>query len=156
MRFAHTASYDAGPDDVYAMLTDPVFREKVCVAVRAVDHQVTVEGTTVTIDQTQRVRKIPAFAAKLVGETITMHQVERWASPMAAKLELTIPGKPGQLRADIALQPAGTGTTYTVEGDLKVGIPLVGGKLEGLIEGLLRMFLTREHRTGQAWLAGDR
>ena len=91
MRFAHTASYDAGPDDVYAMLTDPVFREKVCVAVRAVDHQVTVEGTTVTIDQTQRVRKVPAFAAKLVGETITMHQVERWASPTAAKLRADHP-----------------------------------------------------------------
>ena len=155
MRFLHTASYDASPAEVYAMLTDQTFREKVCVAARSVHHQVSVEGTTVTIDQTQQVRQLPAFAAKLVGETITLHQVEHWTSPTSADLELTIPGKPGQLRGDITLRPNGAETTYTIDGELKVGIPLVGGKLEGLVEGLLKTFLTREHRTGQDWLSGS-
>lgn len=156
MRFQHTSSYDAAPDEVYPMLLDPMFREKVCVRIKSVDHSVSVSGQTVSISQTQRVRKVPAFAAKLVGETITINQVETWTSPTTADLELTIPGKPGHLRGRIALTPSGEGTTYSVDGDLKVSIPLVGGKLEGLIEELLKLFLKREHETGQAWLAGER
>lgn len=155
MRFEHTSSYPAPPDEVYAMLTNAEFREKVCVAVKSVEHSVDVSGSTVTISHTQRVRKIPAFAAKLVGETIQIHQVERWSSPVAADLELTIPHKPGHLRADVSLSPAGEGTTYRVTGELKVSIPFVGGKLEGLIEGLLKMFLKRENEVGQAWLTAE-
>ncbi|HSV38041.1 MAG TPA: DUF2505 domain-containing protein [Nocardioidaceae bacterium] len=155
MRFLHTTSYDAPPAEVQAMLTDPVFREKVCVAVKSVDYSVDVAGSTITVNQTQRVRKVPAFAAKLVGETIQIHQVEQWSTG-DAKLELNIPGKPGHLVATIVLSPAGEGTTYTVDGELKASITLIGGKLEGLIEKLLKMFLTREGETGQKWLAGER
>ncbi|HET7734694.1 MAG TPA: DUF2505 domain-containing protein [Nocardioidaceae bacterium] len=156
MRFQHSSRYDAPPTDVYAMLTDATFREEVCRAVKSVDSSVDVTGSTVTIYQTQRVRKIPAFAAKLVGETIEIHQVERWTSPTQADLELTIPGKPGHLRATITLTPSGDGTDYRADGDLKVSVPLVGGKLESVIADLLELFLTREHQAGQAWLAGAR
>jgi hypothetical protein len=160
MRFQHTSTYDAPPAEVYAMLTDPVFREKVCTFIKSPAHKVTVAGSgeqlSVTIDQTQRVRKVPAFAAKLVGETIQILQVERWTSPVAADLDLTIPGKPGHLRGLIALDPSAAGTTQSVTGELKVGIPLVGGKLEGLIAGLLTMFMDAEQKVGQAWLAGER
>jgi len=160
MRFSHTSTYDAPPDEVYAMLTDPKFREKVCTFVKSPTHSVSAaasgEVVSVTIDQTQSVRKVPAFAAKLVGETIRIVQVERWTTPAAADLELTIPGKPGHLRGLIALDPSATGTIQTVTGELKVSIPLVGGKLEGLIEGLLKMFMRAEEKVGRAWLAGER
>jgi hypothetical protein len=155
MRFEHTSRYDAQPPDVREMLLDATFREKVCVAVKSVDYSVAVDGSTVVIQQSQRVRKIPAFAAKLVGETIEIHQVERWTSPTEAALELTIPGKPGHLRATVTLTESGGGTDYRADGELKVSIPLVGGKLESVIADLLTLFLTREHETGQAWLAGD-
>jgi hypothetical protein len=160
MRFSHTSSYDAPPAAVYEMLTDPAFRGKVCAFVKSPSHEVSVSASpgavSVTIDQTQRVRKVPAFAAKMVGETIQIVQVERWTTPTAADLELTIPGKPGHLRGLIALDPSATGTTHTVTGELKVGIPLVGGKLEGLIEGLLTMLMNAEQDVGRAWLAGER
>ena len=35
-------------------------------------------------------------------------------------------------------------------------VPLVGGKLESLIEGLLKLFLSAEGTVGQTWLAGER
>ena len=34
MKFSHQMTYDAPPADVAAMLADPAFREKVCVAMR--------------------------------------------------------------------------------------------------------------------------
>lgn len=160
MRFHHVSYYDASPEEVRAMLTDPVFREKVCVRIKSPHHSVSVSGdegqVVVTVDQTQAVRKIPSFATKLVGETVQILQVERWTSPLAADLELTIPGKPGQLRGMIALDLAGDGTDQRVDGELKVSVPLVGGKLEKLIADLLTMFLKAENKVGQAWLAGER
>ena len=123
---------------------------------KSVEHSVDVTGSTVTVDQTQRVRKVPAFATKLVGESIRIHQVEEWTANDRATLDLTIPGKPGQLTGAITLMADGEGTTYRVAGDLKVSIPLVGGKLEGVIASLLHMFFTREHEVGRGWLADER
>ena len=44
----------------------------------------------------------------------------------------------------------------TVSGDIKVKIPMIGGKLEGLIGDLLTSALEAEERVGRAWLAGKR
>ena len=44
----------------------------------------------------------------------------------------------------------------TVAGDIKVKIPMIGGKLEGLIGDLLTAALKTEERVGRAWLAGER
>ena len=41
MKFSHRMTYDAAPADVLAMLADPAFREKVCVAMHATRHDVT-------------------------------------------------------------------------------------------------------------------
>jgi hypothetical protein len=48
------------------------------------------------------------------------------------------------------------GTTETVNLTVKVNIPLVGGKIEGLIADLLSKALRAEHRTGVEWLAAGR
>ena len=37
-----------------------------------------------------------------------------------------------------------------------MNIPLVGGKIEGLIADLLSKALRAEHQVGVDWLAGDR
>ena len=47
-------------------------------------------------------------------------------------------------------------TTETVALDIKVNIPLVGGKIEGLIADLLSKALRAEHHVGVEWLAGRR
>jgi len=158
MRFEHVASYDATPEAVHAMLTDAAFRERVCEAIKSPSSSVDVSGEpgdlTVVVDHSQRVRKVPAFAAKLVGETIDIHHVEHWTGPTFADLELTIPGKPGQMRGTVTLRPAEGGTEHVIAGDLKVGIPLVGGKLEDLIAGLLMKALDAEETVGRAWLDG--
>jgi hypothetical protein len=46
------------------------------------------------------------------------------------------------------------GTTETVNLTVKVNIPLVGGKIEGLIADLLSKALRTEHKVGVEWLAG--
>ena len=113
-----------------------------CRAGGALAHDVTITpdgaGMTVVVDQTLPADGIPAFATKFVGSEIQVVQTETWTSPREAALDLVIPGKPGHLRGTITLTESGTETVEAVAGDLKVSIPLVGGKLESLIADLLR------------------
>jgi len=157
MRFEHTLRYDVPPDAVFAMLGEAVFREQVCEAQHTTEATATVDGVddtmTVTVDQRRPADGIPSFAKKFVGDSIHIRQHEEWSSATDAKLEVSIPGKPGHLKGTITLRPDGDGTVETVSGEIRVHIPIVGGKIEGLISELLEHALRAEQRVGTAWLA---
>ena len=99
---------------------------------------------------------IPSFAKKIVGDEIEILQREEWSSSTDATLDVSIPHKPGHLKGTITLRENGSGTVETVDAEIKVHIPMLGGKLEKLISDLLSSALRSEHRVGKAWLAGDR
>jgi hypothetical protein len=165
MRFAHRLTYEAAPDQVRRMLTDAAFRLKVCAAMQASRQDVAVEpagsggspdaDVSVVVDQTQPARGIPSFAAKFVGEEIRIVQREAWTGG-SATLTIEIPGKPGTFRGRIDLAPSGAGTVESVTGDVTVKVPLVAGKLEGVVAELFGAALRAEEAVGRDWLAGDR
>lgn len=161
MRFEHTTTYPASAEAVLAMLTDESFRRRVCEQQHALSYAVRVLGTgvgaEVTITQTQSMKGAPAIASKLTGDSVELTQRESWRSARAADFSFEIPGKPGDLRGTIALQdsPGADGSCEEVfTGEVKVRVPLVGGRLESLIADILRAALRREGETGQTWLAG--
>jgi hypothetical protein len=160
MKFTHDMSYDAPPEEVAAMLADRDFREKVCEAMDSSRYDVSVDGEgagmKVVIDQTQPARGIPSFAKKFVGDSIQIVQRESWSSTTAASLLLEIPGKPGSLDGAIALRADGQGTVETVSGEVRVKVPVIGGKLEGLVADLLKSALRSEQKVGRAWLAAQK
>jgi len=154
--FSHELTYDAPLADVAAMLADPAFREKVCDALHAISRTVTITGTTesgsVAIDYSQAAAGIPSFARKIVGDTIDIVQREQWSAHRAA-LDITIPGKPGDMKGTITLTERGGTTVETVTVEIRVGVPLIGGKLERLIEEILVKALRKENQVGREWLA---
>lgn len=160
MHFHQELEYDASPAEVYAMLSDPAFREAVCEAGDSIRHEVTItpdgDGMSVSVDQVQPAAGIPSFARKIVGDEIEILQREEWSSATDAALEVSIPHKPGHLKGTITLRESGTGTVETVDAEIKVHIPMLGGKLEKLIADLLGSALRSEHGVGKSWLAGDR
>lgn len=145
-----TLSYAAAPDEVAALLRDPGFREEVTRGQRAVRSSVTVAGDAaapeVTVDSTQAADKVPGFAKKFVGDEIRIVQVETWRSTHAADVAITIPGKPGEVSGTTRLDPDGTGTTQVVDLEVTVRIPLVGGKIEGLIGDMLAKAMRVQER----------
>ena len=155
-RLKHELTYDAPVDAVAAMLADPAFREEVCDYQRVISRKVTVtpsgDGMDVVIDMVQPARGIPGFAQKFVGDTINIVQSESWSSPTQGDITITIPGKPGEMSGTAVLVASGSGTVETVDLTVKVNIPLVGGKLEGLIAGLLEKALVAENTVGRDWL----
>jgi hypothetical protein len=158
MRFQHEIRYDAAPDDVFAMLGETSFREEVCKEQGLTDCTVRIDtaDATLSVDiaQTRSSEGIPGFARKFVGDEIHIRQREDWSGATDAALEVTIPGKPGHLTGTVTLRPDGTGTVHTISGELKVSIPMVGGKIESLIAELLHHALEAEQRVGARRLAG--
>ena len=152
-RVVKELTYDASLEEVSAMLTDPAFRERVLERMRVVRGSVTVEDGVVTIDQVQASSGLPSFATKLVGEEIRIVQVEAWRTREHADVEVTIPGKPGEMAGTATLAEAGGRTTERVDLEVTVRLPLVGGKIEGLVADMLGKALDTEHRTGVEWLA---
>ena len=156
-RLTHDLVYDAPADAVAAMLADPAFREEVCDYQRVLRRTVTVErsgdGMEVLIDQVQSASGIPAFATKFVGEEINIVQRETWATMDASQIHVTIPGKPGEMKGTGRLDDSGGPTVQQVALDIRVGIPLVGGKIEGLISDLLLKALKAENKVGRDYLS---
>ncbi len=160
MKFRKELAYDADPDAVFAMLSDPAFREKVAQAqeVVSVDVRLTTSsgGFSLVSDQVQNTAGLPAIAKKIAGDTTQAVITEEWSSTSGGSISITAPGKPTKAEGTITLKPAGTGTTELVELDVKVKVPLIGGKLEQLMADNIDSGFDVEHRVGQAWLAGER
>jgi len=156
-RLVHEMVYDAPMTEVAAMLADPAFREEVCERQGVISALVSIDsndaGMQVTIDQVQSARGIPSFARKFVGEEINIVQEESWSTPTECDITVTIPGKPGEMTGTARLTQSGGTTTETVEMTIKVNIPLVGGKIEGLISDLLLDALRAENAAGRDYLS---
>jgi hypothetical protein len=156
-RMTQDLAYEAPLTDVGEMLMDPAFREQVCDAQGALRRSVSVSpaggGMKVVVDMVLPATGIPGFAKKVVGDEINLVQVEQWSDIETADIEISIPGKPGQMTGTIRIHEAGGTTTKTVDMEVRVSIPLVGGKLESLVADLLRKALTVENRVGREYLA---
>lgn len=159
MHFHHELAYDATPDEVFEMLADPAFREKVSAALEVVSADVAIdrrdEGFSLVNDQVQRIEGLPAFARKFAGETTRAIQTEEWPDSTGGSVRIDAPGKPSSIVGTIALLPADSGTTEVVDLDIKVKVPLIGGKLEGVLEDQVRHAMDVEQQVGQAWLRGE-
>lgn len=160
MKIRHQLTYDASPTEVYEMRADPAFRAQVCEAMDTLSHDVTVDDTdgelTIAVDMLQHTQGVPGFAKKVVGDQTRVIQTERWPALHAGHIEVEIPGKPGHIRGTLSLAEEGAGSVYVFDGEAKIGIPLIGGRLEGLIEKLFIEGMDTEQRVAASWLEGNR
>jgi uncharacterized protein DUF2505 len=160
MKLRHEISYAAPLGDVFAMLGDPAFRQSSAKAMGVISADVTItpkgEGMSVHIDQVQPTEGVPGFAKKFAGETTRAVQTEEWVSPAGGTITIETPGKPTSIRGTLALSESGGRTTETLDVEVKVKVPLIGGKLESLMAELVAAGMDKEQIAGEAWLKGER
>jgi hypothetical protein len=160
MLLRHEISYDAPLAEVFAMLSDPAFRQTSATAMGVISADVTIipngDGISVTIDQVQPTEGVPGFAKKFAGETTRAVQTEEWVSPAGGTIVIETPGKPTSIKGTLSLTEIGGRTTETLEAEVKVKVPLLGGKLESLMGDLVTKGMDKEQAAGAAWLAGRR
>lgn len=156
-RLQHELVYEAPLTAVAAMLRDPGFRDEVCRRQHVVSHTVDVssdgEAADVRVERVQAVTGVPSFAAKVVGDEITIVQREQWHDLRRGDYSVGIPDRPGHIRGTVTLREEGGRTVEVVDLEITVSIPLVGGKLEGVVKELLEKALRKEHEVGVARLA---
>jgi hypothetical protein len=162
MQVTHTAAYAAAPAEVYAMLTDPAFREHAATASGVLEVTVTVtpgsggHGHVVVLDQVQPTAGLPSFARKFAGETTRAVVTETWDSPASATLTVRTPGRPTDITGAYELVESDGGTLQTFSGEVKVKVPLIKDKLERLMTQIFLDARDKEQAAGAAWLRGER
>lgn len=164
MKFRHEVRYDASAAEVHAMLAEPAFRQQAADAMGVISADVAItargdaggEGMSVTIDQVQPTEGVPGFAKRFAGETTRAIQVEEWSSGTDATISIKTPGKPTSIVGTLNLAESGGVTTETMTAEIKVRVPLIGGKLESLMADLVAAGMDKENAVGAAWLRGER
>ncbi|MDQ6641860.1 MAG: DUF2505 domain-containing protein [Actinomycetota bacterium] len=162
MDFRHELRYHATAAEVFAMLADPAFRQKSAEAMGVISADVDItpagigEGMHVRIDQVQPTAGVPGFAKRFAGETTQAVQVEEWSSSRQATISIRTPGKPTSIEGTLNLSETDGVTTETMQAQIKVKVPLIGGKLESLMADLVSAGMDKEHAVGAAWLRGER
>ncbi len=139
MKIDHTQTYNGLPDDVFAVLSDTDYVEAKCWATGAAEASVTVEtaGDDLVIRTVRSLpANVPSYAKSFVGDHIEVDQTETWGPADAqgardGRVEASFAGTPMTVRGTMHLTSTGDGTTTVrTVGDIKAGVPLVGGKIE--------------------------
>lgn len=153
MKLSETFTYNAGVDEVYGLITSEEFRTETCEDQGSTDYDVNVDDGVVTI-----VRSMPAdlpdFVKKLTGPTVKVKQTEKWSQKSdgsrVADVKVSIVGQPAEMLGTAALEDDGKGgTVFTVKGDVKVSIPLLGRKIEPEIHKQIVRSLNAEVALGK-------
>jgi len=156
MKIKESFTYpDTDVESVYALISDPAFREEAVAAVGGQDVEVSIEpsgdGHTVTVIQTQPA-KVPDFIKKFVGDSVKVKQIERWSGPdgggnRSAEVKFTVIGQPADMLARVDLSGEGD-VSFVVDGDLKVNVPFLGKKIEPEIAKIIAASLRSDVEQG--------
>lgn len=164
MELKLSASYDATPEEVFAIVTDATFREQACEKTKALSYDVKVTesggDTVVRVQREMPSDDVPDIARKFVGQTLTVVQTETWHPAGAdgtrhADVKGEVTGTPVTLKGTAKIESVGKQTVQAIELDVKVSVPLIGKKIEPFVVEAIRSGLTKEHELGRDWHDGN-
>lgn len=161
-KISETMSYpDASCEDVFTMFTDEDY-----VAAKLngtggsdLDISVATEGSDTLVSAKRSLpAQVPSFMKKFVGESIRVEEDSRWSpaddlGARTAATTLEFIGTPAKVSGTLDLRPADSGCEVLVNFDVKASVPLVGGKIEGVIAEQISRAIRKENEIGLDYLA---
>lgn len=105
---------------------------------------------------------IPGFAKKFFKPENAMTQTEDWGPVVDGVREGTWKIEPHGVPVSVStggttrLEATDGGAVHHIAATIKVGVPLVGGKLERFVYDQAKKTMDLEHAFGQKWLAEHR
>ncbi len=159
-KISNTDRYDHTPSEIMEMLQNIDYLTEKYTALGdiqfdIVEQQATDGNYVVQIDREVEAN-LPDFVKKF-KETNEMSQTENWTVDGDGwSCEMTIDASPAKITGKQKVTPVGEKQSdWTVEMDIKVGVPLVGGKVEKAIaEESMKQF-GLEYQYNQQWLASN-
>lgn len=143
---------DAPVGDVFAALSGEGWAPAKAAALKddsqLVRREVAADGGVVLEVSRKLPDGVPGFLQKFLPADGRAHQTDSWGPLVAGAHSGTwkadLPGAPTRIGGTMRLEPTSTGTRYTIEGEVTVKIPLVGGKAESFIGGLISKLTASE------------
>lgn len=162
MRMIRTHTFDAPPEQCWAMFSDPAahvakFRGMGHHDVEIVEKKKTKTSLRIVITREVEVEGIPGFAKKFLKPRNTVVSTDQWNDlgdgTYGGQYVMDTHGAPVEIAGQTRLEPDGDGTLYTVTVDISVNVPLVGGRIADFSKKIASKQLDEEFRLGDAWLA---
>jgi len=138
MRMQVTHHFDADVDTVFALMSDPDFISRKYADQGATEIQVDSDqresGPTV-VSRRKVTVDLPGFAKKVMSPANTVVQTDEWAraagdGSRVCRYSVEVQGVPSRIDGTVTLSADDGGTRQDVEAEVKVSIPLLGGKME--------------------------
>lgn len=148
--------------DVYATMTDPEYitarLEQIGGPGAALlDHSADVERARYTVRHGLTTRDMPSIVRNVLPGDIVIERAERWSrrapGHYTGDVDVTIRGTPASADGGMRLQDlASGGSEFVVHAVASVRVPLIGGKIEGVIADQVRQLLAAETAFTLEWL----
>ena len=152
-------------DEVYATMVDPDFLRARLERIGGpgaglLDHSADGGGARYLLRLGLDAKDLPSVVRSVLPGDLTIERNERWtrqdSGRYLADVDVTIPGTPASATGGMRLRdlPDG-GSELAVRADVRVSVPLIGGKIEGVVGEQVQKLLAAETAFTEAWLTGN-
>jgi hypothetical protein len=152
----HTTSPHSAEKVFGAMVDETYLRDRLAEIggpnAALVSYDSTDERTSYQLKQGVPAEHVPSAVKAALGGDLVIQRTETWAAG-AGTVEVTINNVPGRLDGSFTVLDNGSGSKVTLSGEVKVGIPFLGGKIEKLIAEQVAVLLDKESEFTSQWLA---
>jgi hypothetical protein len=148
-------------EKVFAAMTDEEYlrarlREIGGPGSQLLDHEATPESARYELKQGLAAEDLPPIVGKVMNGDLAIVRTEtlnRTApGSYSGDVDVAIPGAPASASGTMALADDGAGSLFQVHADVKVNVPLFGGKIEEIVAEQVRKLLEAETAFTIHWL----
>ncbi|QWF79924.1 DUF2505 domain-containing protein [Amycolatopsis sp. CA-230715] len=162
-RIEHRAEFPQSVADVYAAQTDAdVLRARLerlgGKHAGLPEHEKTEGGARYRLVQGIGAEQLPQAVRTLHKGDLIVHRTQTWTTAgdgYTGTATAEVDGVPGEIKARTELREEGGLAVLRTSGEVKVRIPLVGGRLESVIAEQVTKLLQREAEFTAKWLADN-
>ena len=106
------------------------------------------DGGVVLVVSRELPAGVPGFLERFLPQDGRVTQTDDWGPESGGSRtgtwKVEIPGAPARLGGTMRLEPTPTGSRFVVDGTVQVKVPLVGGKAESFIAGMVEKLAAKE------------
>jgi hypothetical protein len=150
-------------DEVYATMVDPDYLRARLERIggpgaNLLEHSADVQGARYRLRLGLDANDLPSVVRSVLPGNLTIERNERWTRQDSGRylgdVDVTIPGAPASATGGMRLRdlPEG-GSELNVRADVRVSVPLIGAKIEGVVGEQVQRLLTAETAFTDEWLA---
>ena len=148
-----TFNSSATVEQVFDMLTSPQWvetkAERFSDGSRLVRHDERPDGGIVLTVSRELPSGVPGFLQNFLPKDNRVVETFDWGAPAAdgtrhGQWTADIPGAPARLGGTMRIDATEIGSAYTIEGQVKVKVPLVGGRAESFIAEMVHKLAAKE------------